>query len=284
MKKAWNILYTAFTWVLMLVAFVVMIFTIISVTTVDRNNRELFGYRAYIVLSDSMSATDFDAGDLVVIRETDVSSLQPGDIITFQSRNAHNYGETVTHKIRQRVATANGMPGFVTYGTTTGADDEAIVGYSDILGEYVFSIPKLGSFFVFLKTPNGYICCILIPFLLLIGMQGWNCVKAFREYKAEELAQIQAEKAALEQERKKTEAMMESLLQMQAQILNATSNRIEKPAEPEKPEEPEVQTEPETPAEPEKAEEPDLAALLAELEMLRAQLKQTQNKAEETDA
>ena len=284
MKKAWNILYTAFTWVLMLVALVVMVFTIISVTTVDRNNRELFGYRAYIVLSDSMSATDFDAGDLVVVREADVSELQPGDIITFQSRNAHNYGETVTHKIRQRVATENGMPGFITYGTTTGADDEAIVGYSDVLGEYVFSVPKLGSFFVFLKTPKGYICCILIPFLLLIGMQGWNCVKAFREYKAEELAQIQAEKAALEQERKKTEAMMESLLQMQAQILNATGARAEKPAEPAVTAEPENIEEPIEPETPAKKEAPDLDALLAELEMLRAQLKQSEKKTEETDA
>ena len=274
MKKAWNILYTAFTWIMMLVAVVVMIFTIISVTTVNRNNRQIFGYKAYIVLSDSMSATDFDAGDLVVVRETDVSSLQPGDIITFQSRNAHNYGETVTHKIRQRVASENGMPGFVTFGTTTGADDEAIVGYSDILGKYVFSIPKLGTFFQFLKTPKGYICCILIPFLLLIGMQGWNCVQAFREYKAEELAQIQAEKAALEQERKKTEQMMENLMKMHTQILSAKVME-ENPAEPEAPAQPE---------EVEATEKPDLDALMAELEMLRAQLKQSEQKAEETDA
>ena len=101
MKKAWHILYSAFTWILMITAFAVMVFTVISVTTVDRNNREIFGYKAYIVLSDSMSATDFDAGDVVVIRQTDASSLQPGDIITFVSRNTHNYGENVTHKIRR---------------------------------------------------------------------------------------------------------------------------------------------------------------------------------------
>ena len=274
MKKVWNILSTVFVWIIVAVTVAVMIFTIVSVNTFDRKDRDIFGYKFFIVLSDSMSATDFDAGDLVVVRETDVSSLQPGDVITFQSRNAHNYGETVTHKIRQRVATENGMPGFVTYGTTTGTDDEAIVGYSDILGKYVFAIPRLGSFFLFLKTPKGYICCILIPFLLLIGMQGWNCVRAFREYKAEELAQIQAEKAALEQERKKTEEMMENLMRMHTQILNAKV-MDEEPVKPEK------TAEPEETAEPEK---PDLDALLAELEMLRAQLKQSEQKAEDTDA
>jgi len=258
MKKAWNILYSAFTWILMLTAFLVMVFTIISVTAVGRNNREIFGYRAYIVLSDSMSATDFAAGDVVVIRETDVSTLESGDIITFISRNTHNYGETVTHKIRKLTAMENGLPGFVTYGTTTGTDDEAIVGYSDVLGEYVFSVPKLGTFFQFLKTPKGYICCILIPFLLLIGIQGINCIQAFRAYKAEEMQQIQEEKKALEQERKRTEDMMAQLLQMQTQLLSVNTPR-------------------------EEPEKPDIDALLAELAQLRAQLSE-QKKEGESDA
>lgn len=259
MKKALDTLYTAFTWLLMVFTAVVMVLTIISVTTLNRNDRQLFGYRVYIVLSDSMSATDFDAGDLVIVRETDPSSLKAGDIITFQSRNSHNYGETVTHKIRRIAATENGLPGFVTYGTTTDHDDEAIVTYSDVLGKYEFSIPELGNFFQFLKTPRGYILCILLPFLLLIGMQGWNCITAFRQYKEEEMAQIRAEKAALEQERKKSEEMMASLMQMQTQILARTEQE-------------------------KKPEQPDIDALLAELAMLRQQLKQTETTQEDHDA
>ena len=34
-------------------------------------DRSLFGYKAFIVLSDSMKATDFDAGDLVLVKEVD---------------------------------------------------------------------------------------------------------------------------------------------------------------------------------------------------------------------
>ena len=273
-RKTLNILSTVLLWALVAATVGIMIFTLISVNTFDQANRSIFGYKFFIVRSDSMSATDFDAGDIIFVKNVDPTNLQIGDIIAFTSQNANNYGETVTHKIRQRVASENGMPGFVTFGTTTGADDEAIVGYSDILGKYVFSIPKLGTFFQFLKTPKGYICCILIPFLLLIGMQGWNCVQAFREYKAEELAQIQAEKAALEQERKKTEQMMENLMKMHTQILSAKVME-EKPTEPEAPAQPE---------EVEATEKPDLDALMAELEMLRAQLKQSEQKAEETDA
>ncbi len=39
--------------------------------TFDRADRSLFGYKAFIVLSDSMSATDFSAGDLVLSKAND---------------------------------------------------------------------------------------------------------------------------------------------------------------------------------------------------------------------
>ena len=52
-------------------AVAMMIFTIVSVTLFDHIDRNIFGYRAFIVLSDSMSATDFEAGDMVVVKEVD---------------------------------------------------------------------------------------------------------------------------------------------------------------------------------------------------------------------
>ena len=55
-----------------------MVFTIVSVTTFDRNDRALFGYKMYIVRSDSMSATDFKAGDLILVRSVDPATLQEG--------------------------------------------------------------------------------------------------------------------------------------------------------------------------------------------------------------
>ena len=219
MKKIWNTVSNILVWLVVIVAVAMMVFTIVSVNTFDRNDRALFGYKAFIVLSDSMSATDFDAGDLVVVKEVlDPSTLEVGDIISYQSLNSTNYGETVTHKIRSRTVNENGDPGFVTYGTTTDTDDEIIVTYPFVQGKYVFSVPHLGEFFVFLKTPLGYVVCILLPFMLLIFYQGLNCVKIFRQYKAEQMAELQAEKDAIEAERKRSEAVMEELRVMQAQM------------------------------------------------------------------
>ena len=76
-----------------------MAFTIISVTTFDQPDRNLFGYKPFIVLSGSMSKTDFNAGDLVLIKDTDPSTLKKGDIIAYTSTGTDNYGEIVHTKL-----------------------------------------------------------------------------------------------------------------------------------------------------------------------------------------
>ncbi len=216
--KALKIIRTIFTWLMVVLAVGMMIFTIVSVLTFDRADRNLFGYKAFIVLSDSMSKTDFDAGDLVLVKEVDCATLREGDIIAYTSQNDANYGETVTHKIRRRTTDANGNPGFVTYGTTTDTDDETVVTYPYVLGKYQSRIPKVGKFFQFLKTTPGYIVCILIPFLLLILLEGIRCIRLFRKYKEEQQTELQAERDKIEAERAEAQRMMQELQQLKAQM------------------------------------------------------------------
>ena len=260
MTKAWKTISTVLVWLVVIVAVSMMIFTIVSVNTFNRNDRDIFGLRFYIVLSDSMKATDFDAGDLVVVKEVDPTTLQEGDIIAYQSQNSENYGATVTHKIRAKTTDANGNPGFITYGTTTGVDDETVVTYPFILGKYQTALPKVGTFFQFLKTPQGYIICILIPFLLLIIYQGLNCVKVFKLYKAEQMAELQAEKDELAAQKKQSEEMMAQLLEMQKQMAQQSKSA----APPE-----------------EESSQPDMAAMMAELQALRAQVASQANSGTE---
>ena len=214
MKKVLNVIMSVLSTLMMIVAVCVMVFTIISVNTFNRQDRSLMGYKAFIVLSDSMSATDFDAGDLVLTKDVNPAELQEGDIIAYISENPDNYGEVVTHKIR----TVNPDGTFTTYGTTTDTDDAYPVSWEQVLGKYDRAIPKIGAFFNFLKTTPGYICCIFVPFALLIMMQGLNTVKLFKQYKREQQEDIDRQKAELEQERLETKAMMEELLAMKKEL------------------------------------------------------------------
>ena len=206
------------TIIIMILAICMMIFTIISVRTFDQTDRDLLGYKAFIVMSDSMSATDFDAGDLVLTKEVDPYSLVEGDIIAYISQDPESYGEVITHKIRTITTDENGELAFVTYGTTTDTDDGSVVGYMYVLGKYQFHIPKVGTFFQFLKTTPGYIVCILTPFTILILMEGINCVRLFRKYKSEQQAELAAERDKIEADRAETQKMMAELMALKAQM------------------------------------------------------------------
>ena len=222
MKKAFQIVKTTLIWLIVALAVFMMIFTVISVTTFNRNDRDLFGYKAYIVNSDSMSATDFKAGDLIFVKETDPTTLQAGDIITFISQSTESFGQVVTHKIRALTTDAQGNPGFITYGTTTGTDDATVVTYPYIMGKYVSHLDGVGTFFNFLKTPQGYIVCIFVPFMLLIVYQGVNCVRLFIRYRKEQTEALEAEKAQIEAERAETAKMMAELKALKAQMEQQT--------------------------------------------------------------
>lgn len=216
MKKVINIVKQILVWLVAIIAVLVMLFTVVSVNTFNRNDHSLLGYRAYVVTSDSMSKTDFDAGDLILVKEVDPSTLKEGDIVTYISQNSENFGETITHKIRGLTQDANGNPGFVTYGTTTDTDDQTIVTYPYVLGKYEKTIPNVGEFFLFLKTVQGYFVCIFIPFMVLILYQGINCIRLFQRYKKEQMEEIEAERAENAKMLEELQTLKKQLEQQQA--------------------------------------------------------------------
>lgn len=231
MKKVLNIVKSILVWAVVVLAVFMMIFTVVSVSTFDRNDRNLFGYRAYIVTSDSMSKSElnaddpihFNAGDLIFVKYVLPNTLVEGDIITYQSQGSENFGETITHKIRRLTTDAEGNPGFITYGTNTGVDDTTVVTYPYILGKYQGKAPGVGHFFSFLKTPQGYIICIFIPFALLILYQGIKCIRLFRRYKREQMEEMQAEKDQLAAEREENAKMLAELQALKAQLTGEPS-------------------------------------------------------------
>lgn len=217
-KRVLGIIKSILVWIFVIFAVSMTIFTVISVNTFNRNDRSIWGYKAYIVNTDSMSKTDFKAGDLILVKETDPSTLKAGDIITYMSQNTESFGETITHKIRKLTTDARGNPGFVTYSTTTDQDDDTIVTYMYVLGKYEKTIPNVGYFFNFMKTPQGYITCIFVPFMILIIYQAVNFVMVFRRYKKEQVAEMEEERKRIDTEREQNLKMMEELQALKKQL------------------------------------------------------------------
>jgi signal peptidase I len=234
-QKIFSIALRIFTAIVVAVTVAVMVFTIVTVALFDKNDRAVFGYKFFIVQSDSMSLSDknadldvhFNAGDLIVVKSKfDVGSITEGDVITFVSQNEESYLETVTHMVKEVLRTSSGsLIGFKTYGTNTGAEDAQIVEPEFILGVYSSQINGVGKVIAFMKSVPGYIVCVLTPFLLLIGYQAFNVIVLYKKYKNEQNAALIEKEQKIDQERnelaaQKLEAakMLEELAALKAQL------------------------------------------------------------------
>ena len=230
-KKVLNVIVKIFTYIVIAITVFMMVFTIFSVSTFDKNDRSLLGYKFYIVQSDSMSLSElnkddeihFSAGDIVIVKEltpAEKRSLKKGDVIAFVSQNTESRGETVTHMVYDvnYNETTGRVVGYLTYGTNTGNVDESLVEPDYVLGRYATRLPKVGYFFAFLKSTPGYIVCILVPFLILILYQGINCIIIFKRYRKEQMEEMEAEKAQIAEERKLSMEMMRELEALKAQL------------------------------------------------------------------
>ena len=117
-----------------------------------------FGITSMIVLSGSMSgdAPDhIEVGDLIITKTVDPSTLQVGDVITFMEEGT----TTVTH----RIIGINEDGTFKTKGDANNAEDRIPVTHEDVVGKFMFRIPKLGDMAMFAQTPVGMLIFIGIP-------------------------------------------------------------------------------------------------------------------------
>ena len=66
------------------VILVILIYNIILIfISAENDGIELFGYRAYVITSDSMEPA-INNGDAIVVKNCEEEDLQTGDVITFE--------------------------------------------------------------------------------------------------------------------------------------------------------------------------------------------------------
>lgn len=190
MKRVFHIFSQVLSWLLVAVTVVFMVFTILTVRT-QGADRSIFGVRMLVVLSNSMSATDFSAGDMIFIREVDPATLQVGDVISYISTAEDSYGSMITHKISS-IQQEAGRLSFVTYGTTTGYEDPIPAPSQNVQGKYIGRIPKLGLIIQALKNNPIYLVVLVFAILALYILSG--VLRAMSEKrKAQELTPTQIE-------------------------------------------------------------------------------------------
>lgn len=126
----------------------------------ENPDKTIFGYRIYMVLSNSMEP-EMPEGSMVLVQEVSPSSLQVGDTITFHTDDdAH---QVITHRIVQIIENyeGTGQPGFVTQGVARSAPDSEVRPAASVLGRVTLCVPLLGYVLAFFQS-NLFIILLLI--------------------------------------------------------------------------------------------------------------------------
>lgn len=98
-------------------------------------------------------------GDAIIIYPTSREQIRKGDIITFRDGE----GWLITHKV---VGFENDT--IITHGINLPEGDVERVRYSQVVGELVLVIPKLGMVLQYVNSGIGFVLLILLPAALII--------------------------------------------------------------------------------------------------------------------
>lgn len=144
----------------------------------------IFGYRAYIISSNSMEPT-ISLGDVVITKSYKKEKIYTGDVITFKQD-----GEVITHRILKIEDTNEGTV-YTTKGDNNNIEDTEQITYSQIQGKSILTIPYLGK--IILMLNNKIIVLIIILVFLIL---------CFANIQKQEKIDIRREKKKIEEEKR----------------------------------------------------------------------------------
>lgn len=182
--------------VLIVIVFIISILVVVATITAKRENGQanVFGYTINSVQTDSMKGT-INEGDLVVSKVITESNkteivLKEGDIVSFYQTVGEDQQILITHRIFE-IQEAGSAYIYRTWGDNreSAPVPDAPMTINEIESVYIFRIPFLGSFIDFLRTPFGFIICLVVPLLAFIGFQAYKLISLYLKAKKLELAE-----------------------------------------------------------------------------------------------
>lgn len=135
-------------------------------------------YGAYVIVSGSMDPT-IKVNDAIIIKRTDSTNINVGDVVTYKSTDPSFYGIMITHRVID-IVSENGETKYVTKGDSNATRDRNPVSLNQIYGKVVMRIPKLGYLQYFLATAYGWILAVVLP---CVGIIVYDIIKLVKTIK-----------------------------------------------------------------------------------------------------
>ncbi len=164
-------------------------------------------YSIYTIISGSMVPTINVYDTIINERADDPSDIQVGDVITFVSTSLATPGTTITHRV---VGITQDIDGKICYKTKGdwkyNVEDPGCTRFQNVIGRVIIKIPQLGRVQFFLASRAGWLLCILLPAVYIIGRDILRIVKLTSIKDTTDKMnnkKVDAKKKKMEEERKK---------------------------------------------------------------------------------
>ena len=136
-----------------------VLFTIISVFFFNNKDAHFFGYKPYIISSESMEPI-YQKHCIVIIKKNTYDQVKEKDLIAFKAEKIG--GKPAFHRVIEVTP-----EGFVTKGDANQLQDEQVVNRDAFLGREVFHTNAIAKIFPLTQTTQGLILLIGTPVLLI---------------------------------------------------------------------------------------------------------------------
>ena len=170
--------------------------------------RSIFGCKTLFIASGGSE-------DLILFR--DAAALSPGDRIVY--RGSAGYAVGTVLQLREDLLQLEGAA--------------EPVSRTAVLGRCQMRLPGAGVLYAFLGTVPGYLTGIFLPILLLIGLQAFCIVSAFRQYRREQLSKMEAMWMQTQAQQTETSRLLEELLSLRKEFFRESGQRALPPEPPE---------------------------------------------------
>lgn len=172
-SQALKIISKVISWALFLVLLVAAAFLIYYYIATKTYAAKGPGYEPkfsiYTIISPSMTPKINVYDTIINVKVDKPEDIKEGDIITFISTSLLTPGTTITHRVIGITKDESGNICYQTKGDFNQVSDQACAKYSNVIGKVVMKIPQLGRVQFFLASKAGWLLCILVPALIIIG-------------------------------------------------------------------------------------------------------------------
>ena len=147
---------------------IILIYNIILIVISSEHNigfNNIFGYKAYIIKTNSMEPT-ININDVIITKKVKDDEIKVHDIITFIQD-----GEVITHRIT-KIDNDDSKIKFTTKGDNNNIEYTFKITYDSIEGKHILTIPYLGILVQILQNKIIFLIILLIILIFMfIGMQ-----------------------------------------------------------------------------------------------------------------